>query len=82
MVNNAGIVRGVSVAHEVDDDDYDLIMRINARGTFLGVKYAARQMLKQDTVNENGDRGWIVNVASIYSFLADGGICTQNPAFF
>lgn len=75
MVNNAGIVRELAAVHEVNEDDYDAIMQINAKGTFLGIKYAAKQMLNQDVINENGDRGWIVNIGSIYSSVASPGIC-------
>lgn len=34
------------------------------KGVFLGTKYAALQM-KSQTPHANGDRGWIINVASV-----------------
>jgi NAD(P)-dependent dehydrogenase (short-subunit alcohol dehydrogenase family) len=37
---------------------------VNARGVFLGMKYAVTQMMKQDPL-ASGKRGWIVNIASI-----------------
>ena len=44
---------------------WDATMRVNAKGVFLGIKYASAQMIRQ-TPHENGDRGWIVNTASIF----------------
>lgn len=39
-------------------------MGVNARSVFLGSKYAIKQMLNQEP-HASGDRGWIINVASI-----------------
>jgi NAD(P)-dependent dehydrogenase (short-subunit alcohol dehydrogenase family) len=39
-------------------------MAVNLTGVFLGTKYAALQMKSQEP-HENGDRGWIINVASV-----------------
>ncbi|KAJ9662707.1 hypothetical protein H2201_005991 [Coniosporium apollinis] len=76
MVNNAGIsvesthVRPLRV-HETSEGDYDRTMAINAKGVFLGCKYAIRQMLKQELVEgRGGDRGWIVNTASTQGLVA------------
>lgn len=37
---------------------------VNTRGPFLGMKYAIAQMMKQEP-RPSGDRGWVVNIASI-----------------
>lgn len=37
---------------------------VNARGVYLGCKYAITQMMKQKPL-DSGERGWVVNVASI-----------------
>lgn len=47
-------------------------MRINARGTFLGCKYGIAQMLRQPA-QPNGERGWVINIASIAGLVAFGG---------
>lgn len=68
MVNNAGIFRGLKNILDETEEDYDLTMKINAKGVWLGMKYAIAQFMKQDPiVNLYGDelRGKIVNVASI-----------------
>jgi NAD(P)-dependent dehydrogenase (short-subunit alcohol dehydrogenase family) len=43
-------------------------MRVNARSVFLGCKYAITQMLKQEA-HVSGDRGWIVNMSSVFGLL-------------
>ncbi|KAH3911580.1 hypothetical protein HBI56_163070 [Parastagonospora nodorum] len=70
MVNNAGIAvetgeHGNRPIWDVDEEAFERTMRINVRGVFLGVKYASRQMKDQEP-GTNGDRGWIINLASVY----------------
>lgn len=43
-------------------------MAVNVKSVFLGSKYATAQMLKQDK-SEGGDRGWIINMSSIYGVV-------------
>ncbi|KAI1261845.1 gluconate 5-dehydrogenase [Xylariaceae sp. FL1019] len=72
LVNNAGIAvesqRGNRI-HLFDESDWDLTMRVNARSVFLGSKYAIAQMLQQQPL-ESGDRGWIVNMSSVFGLVA------------
>jgi NAD(P)-dependent dehydrogenase (short-subunit alcohol dehydrogenase family) len=57
--NNAGI--GVHrLLHETDDEDFDRVIAVNLRGTFLGMKHQIRAMLE----NEMPSRGAIVNTSS------------------
>jgi NAD(P)-dependent dehydrogenase (short-subunit alcohol dehydrogenase family) len=57
--NNAGI--GVHrLLHETDDEDFDRVIAVNLRGTFLGMKHQIRAMLQ----NELPVRGAIVNTSS------------------
>ena len=78
MVNNAGVapeIFGIAAqpgglrAHETSMETFDITMRINTRGVFLGCKHALGQFLIQEPLplNSRGDatRGWIVNVASL-----------------
>jgi meso-butanediol dehydrogenase / (S,S)-butanediol dehydrogenase / diacetyl reductase len=58
MFNNAGISKTVRFL-DTTEDDYDNIMRVNARGVFLGTQEAAEQFRRQ------GGGGKIVNTASI-----------------
>ncbi|KAK6430687.1 hypothetical protein LTR95_013156 [Oleoguttula sp. CCFEE 5521] len=70
MVNNAGI--GIpdkpKPVWEVSPEDWDKTQHINSKGVFLGIKYASAQMLKQDPL-PSGDRGWIINTASILGLV-------------
>ncbi|KAK4547871.1 hypothetical protein LTR36_010590 [Oleoguttula mirabilis] len=75
MANNAGISVEATHArphgiHELSESDWDKTMAINAKGVFLGCKYALAQMLKQDPIAGHQDRGWIVNTASIQGLVA------------
>ncbi|EEP81659.1 hypothetical protein UREG_06524 [Uncinocarpus reesii 1704] len=76
MVNNAGVANdpnyGPARLHETPESAWDKIVGVNAKGTWLGCKYAVTQMLKQD-LHPNGDRGWIVNMASILGFVGTTG---------
>lgn len=56
VVNNAGISGGI--IDKLDVAAFDRLMLVNARGTFLGMKYAIEHMLK-------AGGGSIVNISSI-----------------
>ncbi|MCZ6875009.1 MAG: glucose 1-dehydrogenase [bacterium] len=60
LVNNAGI-SGSSGGDLLATDAWDRLMEINAKGTFLGVKYAVVAM-------QQAGRGAIVNISSISGF--------------
>ena len=62
--------------HETSEDEWDRVMGINARSVFLGSKYAIIQMLKQEP-HASGDRGWIINIASIGGLV---GIATARES--
>ncbi len=50
--------------HECTVDGWDIVLEINARGTFLTNQHAVRQMLKQP-LDEFGLRGTVLNVGSV-----------------
>lgn len=75
LANNAGISVESTHAvphgiHELSESDWDKTMAINVKGVFLGCKYGIRQMLKQDPLPSQKDRGWIVNTASVQGLVA------------
>lgn len=54
LVNNAGVYRKAPLT-EMEDDEIDLVLDVNLRGTVLGTRAAARSM---------ADGGAIVNISS------------------
>jgi meso-butanediol dehydrogenase / (S,S)-butanediol dehydrogenase / diacetyl reductase len=58
MFNNAGVSQTVRFL-DTTEEDFDRIMRVNARGVFLGMQEAAQQFKRQ------GGGGKIINTASI-----------------
>jgi acetoin reductase-like protein len=65
LVNNAGIA-AVGLLLETDEQTWDAIMRVNAKGTLLCSQAAARQMIEQ------GEGGRIINNASGAGKIAPG----------
>src|SRR5262249_24261904 len=60
LVNNAGIEGVVSDLVDYPEDEYDRVMAINARGSFLGLKYVLPLMIERRS-------GSVVNIGSIAS---------------
>lgn len=62
-VNNAGIEGKLSGIADLNEEDWDQVLDINLKGTYLCMKYEAEAMLAA------GNGGAIVNVGSVNSFL-------------
>ncbi|KKZ68299.1 hypothetical protein EMCG_06022 [[Emmonsia] crescens] len=80
IVNNAGISpmvyqRPGDRIHETPEVCWDKIMGLNGKGVWLGCKFATKQMLAQDP-HPSGDRGWIINLASVYGSVGGASIST------
>ncbi|MFT5218489.1 MAG: glucose 1-dehydrogenase [Planctomycetota bacterium] len=69
MLNNAGVAKNQEFM-DISDDDYDSVMDVNLKGTFIGVQEAARQMIKQ------GNGGVIINMSSVNAILANPALAT------
>jgi 3-oxoacyl-[acyl-carrier protein] reductase len=65
LVNNAGITRD-NVIVRMKDEQWDSVININLKGTFLFTRAAARPMMKQ-----RGGR--IINVASVSGLMGNPG---------
>jgi 3-oxoacyl-[acyl-carrier protein] reductase len=65
LVNNAGITRD-NVLIRMKDEQWDLVLNINLRGTFLFTRAAARPMMK-------ARGGRIINVASVSGLMGNPG---------
>jgi len=68
LVNNAGVV-GAGKFLEIEEDEFDRILRINLRGAFLTAQAVAKQMAKQieseGRVSESGRSYSIINMSSV-----------------
>ncbi len=65
LVNNAGITRDTLLIR-MSEEDWDLVLSINLKGTFLFTKAAAKIMMKQRS-------GRIINIASIIGLMGNAG---------
>ncbi|KAE8369733.1 NAD(P)-binding protein [Aspergillus caelatus] len=76
MINNAGVCLEASSPKPIWDFSQEIWTRdiaINSTGVFLGCKYASAQMIKQDPL-PCGDRGWILNLASVFGLQGSPGV--------
>jgi meso-butanediol dehydrogenase/(S,S)-butanediol dehydrogenase/diacetyl reductase len=64
MVCNAGIMQ-MRPLLELEGEDWDRMMGVNVKGTFLTLQAAARQMLEQEPLATGRPRGKIIAMASI-----------------
>jgi len=65
LVNNAGITRDTLIMR-MKDDQWDAVIGVNLRGTFLFTRAATRPMIK-------GRRGRIINIASVSGLMGNPG---------
>jgi 3-oxoacyl-[acyl-carrier protein] reductase len=65
LVNNAGITRDGMLVR-MKDDQWDSVLAINLRGTFLFTRAVAKPMMK-------GRRGRIINMASVSGLMGNAG---------
>ncbi len=65
LVNNAGITRD-NLSIRMSEEEWDMVLDINLKGTFLCSRAAAREMMKQRF-------GRIVNIASVSGILGTAG---------
>jgi NAD(P)-dependent dehydrogenase (short-subunit alcohol dehydrogenase family) len=70
LVNNAGIQIEKTIV-ETTDNDWDLLMGVNARGVFL---------LCRDCIPIMGEGASIINIGSISAFTADPGLALYNAS--
>jgi glucose 1-dehydrogenase len=72
-VANAGIVRS-SEFLEMSEDDFDDVIKVNLKGTFLTGQAAARQMVAQ------GTGGTVINMGSVNGITAIPTIASYNAS--
>lgn len=72
LVNNAGIQRYGSVT-ETTADEWDEVMNVNLKSSFLCAKYFIPYMLKSG-------KGVVINVASVQSFVSQKNVAAYTTA--
>ena len=68
VVNSAGVIKR-QPSLEMSVEEFRRIVDINLTGTFI-VNQAAGRVMKNQTPNANGERGSIVNIASLNSYIS------------
>ncbi|HWI83286.1 SDR family oxidoreductase [Ramlibacter sp.] len=80
LVNNAGIFKAADFL-DVTEADYDAVLRVNLKGSFLMGQAVARAMVKAPARPGSGPgagRGAIVNMSSVNAVLTIPTIATYN----
>ena len=67
LVNNAGITKD-NLLMRMSEEDFEKVININLKGTFLVTKYAIKYMMKKRC-------GSIVNLASVVGVAGNAGQC-------
>ncbi len=70
LVNNAGIFKA-SAFLDVTEDDFDAVIRVNLKGSFLVAQAVAREMVKTGG-------GSVVNMSSVNAVMAIPSIASYN----
>ncbi len=65
LVNNAGITRD-NLLLRMSEDDFDAVLRVNLKGTFLLTKTVTRHMIRQRS-------GSVVNISSVVGCMGNAG---------
>lgn len=80
MVCNAGIMQ-LKPLLELTGADWDRMLGVNVKGTFLSLQAAARQMLAQPALAPARPRGKIITLASIAGRSGAGPIASVIPHY-
>lgn len=77
VVHSAGVAGGGPI-HLLPDEEWDRVVDVNLKGTFVVNRAALTQMLQQDRVD--GERGAIVNLSSIEGLEGTAGGSSYNAS--
>jgi len=72
LVNNAGITKD-GLLMRMSEADWDAVLDVNLKGTFLFTKAFSRSFLKQQS-------GRIINVASVIGLIGNAGQCNYGAS--
>jgi 3-oxoacyl-[acyl-carrier protein] reductase len=72
MVNNAGITKD-GLLMRMSDDDWDAVIDVNLKGTFLFTRAVSRPMMKNKAADGTLQGGSIINIASVVGIMGNAG---------
>ena len=72
MVNNAGITKD-GLLMRMSDEDWDAVLNVNLKGTFLFTRAVARPMMKNKAADGTQLGGVIINIASVVGIMGNAG---------
>ena len=72
MVNNAGITKD-GLLMRMSDDDWDAVLDVNLKGTFLFTRAVSRPMMKNKAADGTQKGGVIINIASVVGIMGNAG---------
>ena len=72
MVNNAGITKD-GLLMRMSDEDWDAVLNVNPKGTFLFTRAVARPMMKNKSPDGTQLGGAIINIASVVGIMGNAG---------
>ena len=72
LVNNAGITKD-GLLMRMSDDDWDQVLDINLKGTFLFTRAVSRPMMKNKAADGTQLGGAIVNITSVVGITGNAG---------
>lgn len=72
LVNNAGITKD-GLLMRMSDDDWNQVIDINLKGTFLFTRAVARPMMKNKGADGTQLGGSIINIASVVGLIGNAG---------
>ena len=72
MVNNAGITKD-GLLMRMSDADWDAVLNVNLKGTFLFTRAVSRPMMKNKGADGAPAGGSIINIASVVGIMGNAG---------
>ena len=72
MINNAGITKD-GLLMRMSDEDWDAVLNVNLKGTFLFTRAVSRPMMKNKAADGTQLGGAIVNLASVVGIMGNAG---------
>ena len=72
LVNNAGITKD-GLMMRMSDEDWDAVIDVNLKGTFLFTRAVSRPMMKNKAADGTQAGGSIINIASVVGIMGNAG---------